>query len=147
MSAPILSERERHVLEGLARGLVPKQIAHDLKITAKTVLTHRSALARKLHVRTNISIVRAAAALGLLRLCPPSEEDGSKPELATPVLTMRELQVLDGLAGGRVVKEIARELNLCRQTVERHRTGLAQKLNARGNVSIYYAALARGLIA
>jgi len=44
------------------------------------------------------------------------------------------------------MKQIAFELNLSRQTAARYRSELARKLNARTDISIYIAAVERGLI-
>ena len=47
----LLSEREKQILDGLARGDSNKAIARDLKITESTVKVHVKAVLRKLKVR------------------------------------------------------------------------------------------------
>ncbi|WP_342316354.1 LuxR C-terminal-related transcriptional regulator [Lysobacter sp. FW306-1B-D06B] len=61
-------------------------------------------------------------------------------------LTWRERQVLDGLVRGLAMKQIAYELNLPRQTAGKYRSELARKLSVRTDISIYFAAVERGLI-
>lgn len=53
-----LSSREKLVLEGVADGLLNKQIAYNLEITEKTVIAHRSSLRRKLGLRTGSDLTR-----------------------------------------------------------------------------------------
>lgn len=63
---PILSPRERQVLQGIASGQTNKEIARDLKISPKTVETHRSRLMEKLNRRTSADLVRYAVKTGLV---------------------------------------------------------------------------------
>lgn len=53
-----LSAREKEVAEGVAQGLLNKQIAFNLNITEKTVIAHRGSLCKKLGVRTGADITR-----------------------------------------------------------------------------------------
>ena len=53
-----LSAREKQVMEGVADGLLNKQIAFNLEITEKTVIAHRSSLRRKLGLRTGSELTR-----------------------------------------------------------------------------------------
>ncbi|MBF0612180.1 MAG: response regulator transcription factor [Magnetococcales bacterium] len=63
---PVLSPRERQVLQGIASGQTNKEIARNLKISPKTVETHRSRLMEKLNRRTSAELVRYAVKTGLV---------------------------------------------------------------------------------
>jgi DNA-binding NarL/FixJ family response regulator len=52
-----LSERERQVLQGLAQGLVYKQIAEELDVSIHTVRNYIRRIYEKLHVRTGAEAV------------------------------------------------------------------------------------------
>lgn len=56
--AESLTPRERDVLRGVARGLLNKQIAHELRITEITVKMHRSSAGRKLRSVSVADMVR-----------------------------------------------------------------------------------------
>ncbi len=60
-----LAPRRRQVLELLARGLLNKQIAWQLKISEKTVKMHRSLLLEQLDVETSAEAIRIAVEAGL----------------------------------------------------------------------------------
>jgi len=53
------------VLHGMARGLLNKQIAWDLKISEKTVKMHRALLLERLGVATSAEAIRIAVEAGL----------------------------------------------------------------------------------
>jgi len=53
-----LSEREREVLQGLARGLAYKEMASNMSITTHTVNTHVKRIYEKLHVHSRGEAVR-----------------------------------------------------------------------------------------
>lgn len=55
-----LSQREREILEAIARGLTTKEIARDLGISPRTVDTHRAHLAEKLGTSSMAEMVRIA---------------------------------------------------------------------------------------
>jgi DNA-binding NarL/FixJ family response regulator len=61
-----LTEREASVLKYSARGLLTKEIAARLDLSAKTVETYRSRATEKLHLKTRAEIVRFASAQGWL---------------------------------------------------------------------------------
>lgn len=65
-SAPALSERERQVLQGFARGLSIPQVAAELYIGASTVKTHTQRLYEKLGVSDRAAAVAEAMRRGLL---------------------------------------------------------------------------------
>ena len=60
-----LPPRQREVLEHLARGLLNKQIAWELKISEKTVKMHRALLLERLGVSTTAEAIRIAVEAGL----------------------------------------------------------------------------------
>ncbi len=55
-----LTVREREILRLLADGLAPKQIAHELHLSPKTVNTHAERIYRKLGVHSRTQAVTAA---------------------------------------------------------------------------------------
>lgn len=59
----VLTQREREVLDGLARGLPNKTIAYDLGISPRTVEIHRANLMTKLGVRSLSEALRLAFAV------------------------------------------------------------------------------------
>lgn len=61
-----LTERELQVLEGLAKGLSSKVLAHQLAISVRTVEMHRARLCDKLGVPTTAAVAIASRA-GLFR--------------------------------------------------------------------------------
>jgi len=72
------------------------------------------------------------AALGLSGADVPRHESTREGTPASlEVLTMREREVLDGIARGLTNKEIAVELGISHRTVETHRESLMRKLGIR----------------
>lgn len=60
-----LPPRQHQVLSAMARGLLNKQIAWELKITEKTVKMHRALLIERLGVRSSAEAIRIAVEAGL----------------------------------------------------------------------------------
>lgn len=60
-----LPARRRQVLELMARGLLNKQIAWELKLSVKTVKMHRALLLEQLGVATSADAIRIAVEAGL----------------------------------------------------------------------------------
>ena len=60
-----LTPREREVLQHVARGRLNKQIAYDLGTVEKTIKFHRSAVMKKLGVRTVADLVRMTEKMAL----------------------------------------------------------------------------------
>lgn len=60
-----LPERQRQVLEGMAAGLLNKQIAYRLGIAEKTVKMHRSLMLERLGGLTTAEAIRLAVEAGL----------------------------------------------------------------------------------
>lgn len=65
-TGPPLTEREREVLDGLARGLTNRDIAHAMFVSPSTVKSLVSGLMRKLDTATRTGVVARAHDLGLL---------------------------------------------------------------------------------
>ena len=59
-----LPQRQREVLVRMARGMLNKQIAWDLKISEKTVKMHRAFLLERLEVATSAEAIRTAVEAG-----------------------------------------------------------------------------------
>jgi FixJ family two-component response regulator len=55
-----LTSRERQVMAGVVKGLMNKQIAHQLALTEITIKLHRASLMRKMQARTVPDLVRKA---------------------------------------------------------------------------------------
>ena len=65
----------------------------------------------------------------------------------TPQLTSRQREILQLLAEGLCVKEIAEVLNISVRTVEFHKYGLMSKLNLKTNSELVQFAITHGIIA
>ncbi|HEY2650634.1 MAG TPA: response regulator transcription factor [Solirubrobacteraceae bacterium] len=63
---PLLTEREREVLDLIAVGSTNKEIAEELFLSHHTVKEHTSALYRKLNARNRAEAVQRAQRIGLL---------------------------------------------------------------------------------
>jgi two-component system response regulator DesR len=63
---PLLTEREREVLDLIAVGSTNKEIAEELFLSPHTVKEHTSALYRKLNARNRAEAVQRAQRIGLL---------------------------------------------------------------------------------
>jgi DNA-binding CsgD family transcriptional regulator len=63
-----LTPRQREVLKLIAEGHSTKQIALALKISVKTVETHRMLLADRLDIHHTAGLVRYAIKAGLVKL-------------------------------------------------------------------------------
>jgi DNA-binding NarL/FixJ family response regulator len=63
-----LTPREIEVLRLIAEGQSTKEIAHSLKVSFKTAVSHRSHLLQKLGIHESASLVRLAIRAGLVSL-------------------------------------------------------------------------------
>jgi two-component system response regulator NreC len=61
-----LSEREREVLQQVARGYTNQQVADDLGLSVKSVESYRARLMRKLGLKERSDLVRIAIDMGLV---------------------------------------------------------------------------------
>jgi DNA-binding NarL/FixJ family response regulator len=73
-----LSPRQIEVLRLITEGLTSREIASRLRLSEKTVETHRSAVAQRLGIRDVAGLVRYAVRVGLTSLAPPF--DGRRRE-------------------------------------------------------------------
>ena len=73
----LLSPREREVLDLLVRGYANHEIAERLRVSVKTVETHRARMTRKLGVRTRADLVEYALLEGILALPPEPISDSA----------------------------------------------------------------------
>jgi two-component system, NarL family, response regulator NreC len=64
-SLELLTAREKEILRMIAQGLANKNIASKLKISIRTVETHRSRLIHKLGIKTAAGLVKYAISKGL----------------------------------------------------------------------------------
>jgi DNA-binding NarL/FixJ family response regulator len=64
--AASLSQREREVLEQLAKGYTNQEIADRIYLSVKTVETYRARIADKLGLRSRADIIRYAMETGIL---------------------------------------------------------------------------------
>ncbi len=71
-----LSGREKEVLQLIAEGYTSSEIAHTLKLSVKTVQTHRSHIMEKLDIHTIAGLTRYAMKIGLLKNQTPGPPEG-----------------------------------------------------------------------
>ena len=76
---------------------------------------------------------------------PARPARGSAAEIGVPGLTARELEVLRLLAGGQTNAEIAGDLGLSVNTIERHVGNVYRKIDARGRADATAWAIRRGV--
>lgn len=69
-SSDVLTSRQREVLQLLAEGNSTKQIAYVLKVSVKTVETHRAMLMERLGIRDLPGLTRYAMRAGLVAAEP-----------------------------------------------------------------------------
>ncbi len=65
-SLEILTRREKEILKLVASGMANKNVAVELKISVRTVETHRSHLIHKLGIKNTAGLVKYALAKGLV---------------------------------------------------------------------------------
>ena len=64
----VLTHRQRQVLKMLAEGKSIKEVAQRLKVSPKTVMTHKTNIMRKLNIHSMISLVHYAIRNGIAEL-------------------------------------------------------------------------------
>ena len=70
----ILSDREMHVFQLLGSGLGTKKIAEALKLSGKTIESHRENIKRKLGLRNGAELTEQATAWVMENFMPPEKE-------------------------------------------------------------------------
>ena len=89
-----LSPRQIEVLRLITEGLTSREIASRLRLSEKTVETHRSAVAQRLGIRDVAGLVRYAARVGLTSLAPPF--DGRRKEAGAGLAASASLASFPG---------------------------------------------------
>ena len=56
----VLTDRELHVFQLIGTGLSPRRISEELKLSIKTVETHRENIKNKLGLHSSVEVIRAA---------------------------------------------------------------------------------------
>ena len=125
---------EEYVLQALKAGAT----GYLIKDTdpAELDLAIKSVLAGKTFLTPNVS--KQVVNTYMQRL----ENDAT----ATDVLTPRQREILQLIAEGKALKEIARLLNLSVKTIETHRTMLMDRLNIRDTAGLVKYAMRMGMI-
>ena len=120
-----VSEQEDHVLTALkggARAYILKGVpARELVSIVRAVYAGQS-------------YVTPALAAGLLAEMRPPVTSGARALSPLDELTVREQQILEGLAGGLSNREIGAQLHLAEKTVKHYMTNILQKLQVRNRV-------------
>ena len=75
----LLTVRQREILQLIAEGHGTKGIAHILKVSPKTVETHRSQLMERLNIKDVPGLVRFAIRQGLVQLDPGPDSERRRP--------------------------------------------------------------------
>ena len=58
--SPLITNREKEVLEGLAKGLTVKEIAFQMNVSSHTIISHKKNLLKKLDAKNAVeSVVKA----------------------------------------------------------------------------------------
>ena len=74
-----LTARQRQVLQLIAEGRTMKEIAAVLKVSARTVESHKYQMIEALGLRTTADLVRYAVQMGLVPASPALPPSGGKP--------------------------------------------------------------------
>ena len=72
----LLTEREREILQLIARGSSTDETAAELHLSERTIRAHLTELYRKLGVKGRVEAIGLAARLGLVELGDPDPSDG-----------------------------------------------------------------------
>ena len=89
--SPILTPRQREVLELVAQGYTAKKIAQALHVSVKTAVFHKTALMEKLALRTTAELTRYALTHGIM-------SNDSNTDLTSASAAQSEIQAQIGAA-------------------------------------------------
>jgi DNA-binding NarL/FixJ family response regulator len=120
------------ILSAGASGYLTKNCSSDELVNAI-----RSVAANKKYLSPDVAGVVIEESLN------PSPKTGLS---ASPILTMREREVLQLIVEGKTVKQIAKRLYLSIKTVHTHRNQIMQKLNMHSTAELTKFAIREGLI-
>ena len=67
-ASPVLTKREREVLQLLAEGKTIKEIAFKLNVSIKTIYTHREKVMQKLKIDNVAGVIKYAMQTGLISI-------------------------------------------------------------------------------
>lgn len=130
-----LTKREQDVLALVSLGMRCGDIADELGITTYTVRKHRSNVQAKLGRHGTAQLVaHAVRAGGIVPLQPVAAAD-------VAVLSPREREILELVAGGLTSKQVARSMGISPGTVRKHRERLMRKLDAHHVADLAHALL------
>ncbi|MBI2327614.1 hypothetical protein HYU92_04840 [Candidatus Curtissbacteria bacterium] len=114
-SKDVLTPREQEVVGLLVQGLGAAAIADRLTVTESTVHKHQLNARAKLGIHSVFQLLAWATREEL------DVQDNSKP------VTERQIEVLQRIASGLNLEEIARDLGVARSTVEDHRLNIIKR--------------------
>jgi len=115
-----LTQREREVLQQMAKGLSCRSIARVLDISEFTVKTHRRNMLAKHGLRNAAQLLELARREHYLPRPVKVPSEG--------VLSPREHQIMQLVIEGLTSKQISRRLGITDLTVRKHRENLLRKL-------------------
>ena len=105
-----LSAREEEVLRQLAWGATHQEVANALRLSVKTIETHKANAARKLRLRTRQELVRYAVVEGWFSVEPFTSIEKRIAALKSELAAMKVI-VTQGLAGWEAGKPVAPDVN------------------------------------
>jgi DNA-binding NarL/FixJ family response regulator len=126
-----LSSRKREILQLIAEGKNPREVACSLNINHKTVEVHRRKIMQKLKLSNVADLIRHLNKPGSL-----NEQSALSP---------RELEVIRLISVGKNSKEIAFDLDISPKTVETHRCRIMEKLKLSNVADLTRYAIREGI--
>jgi DNA-binding CsgD family transcriptional regulator len=140
-----LTERELAIVSLMTAGHTNSDIGALLRISPHTVDNHRRRIYAKLEVSNQSAAVARAISLGMVPW--PWVASATEPHrYGTVVLTDRERQILDHIAGGHTTRQTARALGIAAKTVENTQARLYRKLGTHTRGETLAVAYRLGLV-